>query len=71
MFTKQGTVHSILRRSIHLSLAALLLTSPLTGQTAGSAKPPVKAAQDYTRNADPFIGVDWGGNTVSVERWPS
>ena len=21
------------------------------------------AAQDYTRNVDPFIGVDWGGNT--------
>lgn len=22
-----------------------------------------KAPQDYTRNVDPFIGVDWGGNT--------
>ena len=54
---------SILRRSIHVFLSALLLTSSLAGQTARSPKPPVKAAQDYTRNVDPFIGVDWGGNT--------
>jgi predicted alpha-1,2-mannosidase len=59
----QGNMQSILQHSIHISLSALLLTSPLTGQTARSQKTPVKAAQDYTRNVDPFIGVDWGGNT--------
>jgi putative alpha-1,2-mannosidase len=49
--------------SIHIALCALLLTSPLAGQSASSQKPPTKAIQDYTRNVDPFIGVDWGGNT--------
>jgi putative alpha-1,2-mannosidase len=63
MSTMQGNMQSILQRSIHISLSALLLTSPLAGQTARSQKTSVKAAQDYTRNVDPFIGVDWGGNT--------
>src|SRR5262249_53535133 len=53
----------ILQRSIQIAVGATLLVSPLTGQTAKSQKTPVKAAQDYTRNVDPFIGVDWGGNT--------
>nr|WP_218884607.1 GH92 family glycosyl hydrolase [Edaphobacter lichenicola] len=50
----QAAVHSILWRSIHFFLTALLLAVPLTAQ---------KTTPDYTRNVDPFIGVDWGGNT--------
>src|SRR5258705_2331294 len=63
MFTMHRNTQSILQRSIHVALGALVLASPLAGQTASSQKTPVKAAQDYTRNVDPFIGVDWGGNT--------
>ena len=55
-------MQSILQRTTHIALATLLLASTLAAQTAASRKPPVKAAQD-TRNVDPFIGVDWGGNT--------
>ena len=58
-----GNTQSILQRSIHVALTALLLPSALAAQTATSQKPPTKATQDYTRNVDPFIGVDWGGNT--------
>jgi predicted alpha-1,2-mannosidase len=54
----QTKVQSILRRSMHLSLSALLLAAPISAQKA-IAKP----TQDYTHNVDPFIGVDWGGNT--------
>jgi predicted alpha-1,2-mannosidase len=54
----QRKLQSILRRSMHLSLSALLLTMPIAAQKS-AAKP----TQDYTRNVDPFIGVDWGGNT--------
>lgn len=54
----QTKVQSILRRSMHLSLSALLLAAPISAQKA-IAKP----VQDYTHNVDPFIGVDWGGNT--------
>ena len=59
----QGTTQSFLQRLIHISLSALLLAAPLAAQTATSPKTAVKAAPDYTRNVDPFIGVDWGGNT--------
>ena len=58
-----GNTKSILQRSIHISLSALLLTSPLASQSSRSPKPIVQAAHDYTSNVDPFIGVDWGGNT--------
>jgi predicted alpha-1,2-mannosidase len=44
------------------ALAALLVTPPI-GQTAWAQKAVAKMAQDYTHNVDPFIGVDWGGNT--------
>src|SRR6266478_5093964 len=63
MFMMHRNKQSILQRTIHMAFGALVLASPLAGQTASSQKPPVKAAQDYTRNVDPFIGVDWGGNT--------
>jgi predicted alpha-1,2-mannosidase len=56
--TMQTKVQSILRRSMRLSLSALLLAAPMVGQKAI-----VKPIQDYTHNVDPFIGVDWGGNT--------
>ncbi len=54
----QAAVHSILQRSLRLSLTALLLASPTLAQ-----KPTPKPIPDYTHNVDPFIGVDWGGNT--------
>jgi len=66
MLTIQGNIQSVLQRSTPLLLMALLLTSPLAGQTASSQKTPVKAAQDYTRNVDPFIGVDWDGANTFI-----
>jgi predicted alpha-1,2-mannosidase len=63
MSTKQGIVRCTFQRLIHVSLSAFLLVSSLGGQTARRPKHPVPAAPDYTRNVDPFIGVDWGGNT--------
>jgi predicted alpha-1,2-mannosidase len=33
------------------------------GQPVGAQKSSGKLVQDFTRNVDPFIGVDWGGNT--------
>jgi predicted alpha-1,2-mannosidase len=39
-------------------LGSLVLSGTLLAQTSA-----LKSAQDYTRNVDPFIGVDWGGNT--------
>ena len=30
---------------------------------SGAQKTVAKATQDYARDVDPFIGVDWGGNT--------
>lgn len=50
------------RRFMPLALVALLI-APLLGKTAWAQKNIAKAAQDYTHNVDPFIGVDWGGNT--------
>jgi predicted alpha-1,2-mannosidase len=57
-FCMQKNIPSILRRSILVVMAVLVVTAPLSAQTS-MAKP----SQDYTRNVDPFIGVDWGGNT--------
>jgi predicted alpha-1,2-mannosidase len=48
------------RSTLLLSLAALLLLSPLPLCSASADKTGVP---DYTHNVDPFIGVDWGGNT--------
>ena len=52
------------RRALLALLSPLILSSSLTSisiaQTNLTDKP---AVVDYTRNVDPFIGVDWGGNT--------
>ena len=50
------------RRKIHVlfHLFGLLLFMLMAGVTTHTQ---VKAARDYTSNVDPFIGVDWGGNT--------
>jgi len=49
---------SVFQRALLLLTGALVATASLLAQTT-AAKP----SQDYTRNVDPFIGVDWGGNT--------
>ncbi len=54
---------SLIQRSMHLSLSALLLVASIIGQTVSAQRATAKSARDYTRNVDPFIGVDWGGNT--------
>ena len=59
----QGKLQFILKRSISLSLGALLLTASFAGRSAWPQKTAAKSTQDYTHNVDPFIGVDWGGNT--------
>jgi predicted alpha-1,2-mannosidase len=43
---------------MHLTLSTLLFASPVVAQ-----RKVAKAVPDYTHNVDPFIGVDWGGNT--------
>jgi predicted alpha-1,2-mannosidase len=53
-----GRMRFIVRSSMFLSLSTLLLVGPVVAQ-----RPPSKPAADYTHNVDPFIGVDWGGNT--------
>jgi len=44
-------------RSLSARLSAIAVAM-LVGSAAGQTKAP-----DYTRSVDPFIGVDWGGNT--------
>src|ERR1700760_6609 len=44
-------------------LSALLLAAPILTQTIAAQKTSARSTQDYTKNVDPFIGVDWGGNT--------
>jgi predicted alpha-1,2-mannosidase len=51
---------TLVRSALRFSLAAFFLASPLLSPFAIAQK---AAASDYTRNVDPFIGVDWGGNT--------
>jgi predicted alpha-1,2-mannosidase len=46
------------RPAVRFLLGSLVLSASLLAQTSA-----LKNAQDYTRNVDPFIGVDWGGNT--------
>jgi predicted alpha-1,2-mannosidase len=62
-FTMQRKGQSVLRRSIHLSLGVLLLAAPIAELSVWAQKTVAKATQDYARDVDPFIGVDWGGNT--------
>ncbi len=52
--------HLILR-----TLSTLLIVLPAAASTANAQKPPAarSTALDYTRDVDPYIGVDWGGNT--------
>src|ERR1700684_1171181 len=49
---------SAFQRTVLFLVGALFLSASLLAQTST-----LKTAQDYTRNVDPFIGVDWGGNT--------
>lgn len=56
-------MQTLFRHSMQLTLSALLLAAPVVGQTALVQKTAAKATRDYTQNVDPFIGVDWGGNT--------
>jgi predicted alpha-1,2-mannosidase len=53
----QAKMHSIVRGSMQLSLSVILLAAPIVAQKVASS------VRDYTHNVDPFIGVDWGGNT--------
>src|ERR1700733_4772744 len=43
---------------MYFTLSTLLLAAPVVAQKLAS-----KPVTDYTHNVDPFIGVDWGGNT--------
>jgi predicted alpha-1,2-mannosidase len=63
MITMQGNVKTLVRRSRYLLLTAILFLVPFAGKSMQAQKSVAKAAQDYTHNVDPFIGVDWGGNT--------
>ncbi len=51
----RSDIRSLLRRFLFLVLSLFLLGPALVAQKT--------AEQDYTHNVDPFIGVDWGGNT--------
>jgi putative alpha-1,2-mannosidase len=59
----QGKVQFIFRRSMILSFGALLFAASFAGHLAWSQKTLAKSTRDFTPNVDPFIGVDWGGNT--------
>jgi putative alpha-1,2-mannosidase len=48
----------VLRSWVLLSIAMLAVTVSICAQ-----KSTPQTSQDYARNVDPFIGVDWGGNT--------
>jgi predicted alpha-1,2-mannosidase len=54
----QNNGPSAFRRSMLFFLGSLVLSASLPAQTST-----LKTAQDYVGNVDPFIGVDWGGNT--------
>jgi len=51
-------LYEVVRRFGAGHLIALLLTAPALAQ--GTSNP---TSEDLTRSVDPFIGVDWGGNT--------
>jgi predicted alpha-1,2-mannosidase len=52
---------SSLRRPVHQTLRLILVIAFLTLQLSALAQK--AASPDYTHNVDPFVGVDWGGNT--------
>jgi hypothetical protein len=54
----QKNISSAFKRSMLLVIGALALTTSLLSQ-----KSTAKSLPYDTRNVDPFIGVDWGGNT--------
>src|SRR6185437_8767446 len=56
-------MQTLFRHSMRLTLSALLLAASVAGQAAPVQKTAAKTTRDYTQNVDPFIGVDWGGNT--------
>ena len=51
----RNKIAAIVWCSICFSIGVLSASVPTLGQKS--------AAQDFTHNVDPFIGVDWGGNT--------
>src|SRR5215469_4184358 len=59
----QPLVQSRRWRSIHRFIVSFLSVALLFGLTAQSEQLSQKTARDYTHYVDPFIGVDWGGNT--------
>jgi predicted alpha-1,2-mannosidase len=61
--TGQNAVQTIHRQSIHLFVGFLMLIAPFAGSATQSKRIAEKFVQDYTNDVDPFIGVDWGGNT--------
>jgi predicted alpha-1,2-mannosidase len=50
-------------RAIGFFAALLMMASLFAGQVGWSQRSPAKLGEDFTRDVDPFIGVDWGGNT--------
>ena len=59
----QDIFHSRRRRSINRFNGSFLCLAFLIGPTARPEQLPQKTVKDYTHYVDPFIGVDWGGNT--------
>ena len=53
-----GRMQTTVQPLIYLTLSALLIAASAVAQ-----KPAAKPVADYTHDVDPFIGVDWGGNT--------
>ena len=50
-------------RAINFFAALLMMASLFAWQVGWSQRSPAKSGEDFTRDVDPFIGVDWGGNT--------
>ena len=57
------TLSSRYRRSLFNLIVLVCMAFCVAGQSVWAQKSSAHPAQDYTRNVDPFIGVDWGGNT--------
>ena len=53
-------ISSVRRSSALLALVVLWFSLPVLAQ---KTVPDHKAISDHTGDVDPFIGVDWGGNT--------
>jgi putative alpha-1,2-mannosidase len=56
-------VQNFFRCLIPCSLGVASLAVLAFGNGAWAQKADAAKAKDYTQNIDPFIGVDWGGNT--------